>query len=221
MYYVICFVNRSGSNYLCDLLKSAGIGIPAEYYYPLDFRKRVRCQFPANKKFDPQASGPAEYWHRVCESQGEIVGVKANFDAFQVFRSEVDLRLPDLHYIYLTRKDKLRQAISWYRADHTETWSSFAPSAREDPPFDRAQIDKYLRYIRENEQNWEQFLADKKYLPLIYEELGPQTVFEIAAHVGVSVTDAPRSGFSIQRDATTEEFVRLYLSRRVRGSASG
>ena len=134
MYYVICFVNRSGSNYICDLLKNAGIGNPTEYYYPLDFRKRVRFQFRANKKFDPQATSPAEYWRRVCESQGNIVGVKANWNAFQVFRSEVDIRDLDLRYVYLTRKDKLRQAISWYRADHTEKWSSFAPSAREDPP---------------------------------------------------------------------------------------
>lgn len=211
LHYAICFVMRSGSSWLCDLLIQAGLGVPAEYYYPLGFPERAaRHEFQANPRFNPSVETPADYWRNVQESQGDVVGVKVHWQAFKVWQHEVDLGALDLKHIYLTRRDKLRQAISWYRADRTQRWSVFDQPRSSEPPFDRADIEKRIGYIAQYEQFWQTYLSDKRYLPLEYESLGAETIDEIAEFLGIEVDQRPDSFHQIMRDELTEEFVRLF-----------
>lgn len=215
LHYAICFVMRSGSNWLCDLLKRAGLGVPAEYYFPLSFAERSsRHEFPANPHFHPSTKTPADYWRNIEQSQGQVVGLKLGWQSFEVLQSEVEISDLDLKYLYLTRRDKLRQAISWYRAGCTKRWTVFNQAKSAEPPFNLAEIDKHLGYIAEHEQHWETYLNGKQHLRLEYESMSLETIDEIASFLGLEIGNRPTTSYQILRDDLTEEFVRRYRNSK-------
>ncbi len=213
IHYAICFVMRSGSNWLCDMLSNAGVGVPSEYYFPLDFDERTsRRRLPSNPKFNPRAATPAEYWRNIEKSQGDVVGLKLGWQAFEKMREEVDVSALELQHIYLTRRDKLRQAISWYRAGHTKRWTTFNDRQVSDPPYDEAEIAKHLGYIDSQEASWECYLSGKPHLQIEYEDIGIHTVYEIADYIGAKVVREPQTSHKPIRDELTESFVEQYQS---------
>jgi LPS sulfotransferase NodH len=87
--------------------------------------------------------------------------------------------LPDLSYIWLSRKNEVARAISHYRAKKTDRWhvdsrwlTDDADGAGE-PEFDFCQIDALVRSGRKDELRWRQFYRDHDIVPLdlIYEEM--------------------------------------------------
>jgi LPS sulfotransferase NodH len=120
-FYCICFSARSGSTLLCEDIAQHGLGAPTEHF-----------QFPARPVFDPPL---ADYLVDLVEdSPGEYFGLKVAwqqvYELTRRLREEgdravsFDLRsvFPDLAYIHIVRADKIRQAISSWRADKSETW---------------------------------------------------------------------------------------------------
>lgn len=214
MVYLVCFIMRSGSNYLCDMLKDAGLGNPTEYYFPYQFEERVsRPGFAANKRFNPQARTPREYFRNILESQvGPAAGIKCGWHSFQVMRDELGEYFETLNvrYIYLTRRDRLRQAISWYRAAYTQQWSRFDPPGRREPPYNRDEIAKYLHYIELQERSWEDLFSRFRVLRLTYEELDHETPQQVAHFLRLPAPRLAPSNYRVQRDLTTESWVKRY-----------
>ena len=81
---------------------------------------------------------------------------------------------PGLRYVWLRRRDKLRQAISWWRAAETGQYA-LAPgqAAAEPPEFDRDAIGRLLWYAQACEAGWRDWFAAHSIRPLeiVYEDL--------------------------------------------------
>jgi LPS sulfotransferase NodH len=215
--YLVCALPRSGSSLLCELLFSTGsAGAPAEYFDRAlmnEFRRRwgVTTFEEYLSTLLARKTGP-----------NGVFGVKAHFfqldEAFP--EGGLDSVLPPLSYVYITRRDHLRQAISWARALQTHKWASDHEVAEEHPEvFRRPQIDRLLAGIVERERKWEAFFTGSDLAPLrvVYEDLvaAPgDTVRAVLAHLGVDEPERFTVGeptLRRQADEVTEDWVNRYL----------
>lgn len=203
MNYLLCFTNRSGSSHLCALLESAGLGEPFEYFNTVSYAKYA------------QSKSHQEYLDFVLHKQGRVAGVKINWDSINFMQ---EIHGPEFHQrfdkiICLFRRDKLEQAISWYRASQTRQWSCFDDKQQE-AEYDQAAIQLHLSYINGDEECLMQWLEGKQYLQLYYEDLTDQSVYDIASYLEVNVTSVPTSLFTIQRDHITQEWKERFLASK-------
>jgi LPS sulfotransferase NodH len=118
--------------------------------------------------------------------------------------------------IWLRRRDKLRQAISRYRAQQTHEWSrpTTAPPA-EPPQFNARSIKRHYEKLVSEDAQWERSFHELEVCPwqVWYEELlaDPQAAVDgICRVVDVSAprVDPGRCPLAVQRDEVTEEWVR-------------
>jgi len=215
--YLVCAVPRSGSSLLCELLFGTGqAGAPAEYFdQALMDRFRDRWGVASFE----------EYMTRLLEtktSPNGVFGVKAHF--FQLAEAfpegGLDSALPELQFVYITRRDHLRQAISWARALQTHRWASDHEVAEEGQEvFRRAQIDRLMAGIAERERRWEAFFTGSEVAPLrvVYEDLVAApggTVAAVLRHVGIPAPEhfaVAEPTLRRQADELTDDWVSRYL----------
>lgn len=101
---------------------------------------------------------------------------------------------PNLHYVWIVRNDKVRQAVSWaiaaqtevYAAHHLQHWRP-----RQKPRFDFDQIDHLYSRILEGEAGWRAHFDASGVEPLqiLYEELVDDyegTALRVLDYLGVS-----------------------------------
>lgn len=214
---IIGFVPRSGSNYLCDMiLRAGGLTFPMEYYFPYDFNERMA--FWDSKEIEierinrTKISGPRSWF-------GEIMhrgSIKCTWTAHQQMLSEVSDLYAQIHkkYIYLRRRDKLRQAISWYRANHSKRWTS-QDKINPDPPYDEQAISERIEWIEYDEKMWGEYLSNREHLELFYEDLSYNTLELYEQFTGLkrSRYRDTDSDYTIIRDNLTEEWVEKYAKR--------
>lgn len=223
--YIVCATPRSGSNLLCELLSSLGFaGKPQEHLWD-----------PPGTEPDPLG----ERWPRVLRAgtgDNGVFGLKLMW--YQADRLECDLpqilempgeplarvlaaSLADPAYIYLTRRNHLRQAISFARAMQTEHWRSMDAIAGE-PRYDAQAITHGIEFLKQDEVNWEGFFARNAVSPyrLTYEELNAGPEDAVAGLLTYLGHDEPR-GISLpparhrrQADDVTEEWIRRYAHDR-------
>lgn len=138
--YIICTTPRSGSTLLCEALWRTGLaGRPQEnfLYWHLaahnpDGLKSATAQ--------PWLLPPDAYMRKLFEAGSTangVFGVKIMGLYFDVVINQLrplapaphgaaaDILasvLPKVHYIYLRRRDKVRQAVSWVKALQTDHW---------------------------------------------------------------------------------------------------
>lgn len=79
-------------------------------------------------------------------------------------------------YIWLTRRDKVRQAVSWVKAKQTDTWiKPKGGSSTQDQPlvFDYLCIDHHYREAKSADQNWQAYFQNNNLAPLkiVYEDM--------------------------------------------------
>jgi trehalose 2-sulfotransferase len=135
---------------------------------------------------------------------------------------------PDLTYVHITRRDKVRQAISRWKLRQTKvaTVRSDKNAALAAAPvrFSYMAIDRLVREARAHEAAWEAFYAEAGVTPIrvIYEELAADpsgSVHAVLMRLGVSVpnADIPISvQLRRQSDDISEHWYELYHSRRAR-----
>ena len=98
---------------------------------------------------------------------------------------------PGLRYVWLRREDKLRQAISWWRAAATGQYGLAPGEVPAEPPeFDRDAIGRLLRYAQAGEAGWRDWFAAHSIRPLeiVYEDLiqdVDQAARNVAGFLGV------------------------------------
>jgi LPS sulfotransferase NodH len=207
--YAICAEPRSGSSFLGYVLASTEVlGRPLEYF-----------NAPAMRKIAGFGDYPEE-----PERQLEAViarGATANgvygVKVFGNHRERMQAagwtqRLPGLSFVRLERRDRLGQAISLVRALQTGRWTAHEEPLAE-AAYDRAAIDRTLRYLDEAEARWSSYFAcnDTPVLHLIYEDVAaaPQSAAEAVARLvglaGPAQVDERRlKDAVIQRDALSE-----------------
>jgi len=134
--YFICATPRSGSTLLCERLTASGIaGSPSEWMLPSN-EGLAREMFGIAPRFaDPTYF--AELLTGTASPNG-VFGAKLMWPQMaQLLRGELwNLRigppqagiitLPDLRYIRIVRRDRVRQAVSFLLAQRTNRWQRLA-----------------------------------------------------------------------------------------------
>jgi LPS sulfotransferase NodH len=187
--YLICAVARSGSNLLSDGLRDTGCaGRPNQFFLtssePLF---RTAHHFAPDVKFADYVRGIVTK----SATSNEVFGFKLMgwyLNDFLVrlrqtgeFRGSeasdwemLSAAFPRLRFLKITRRDKLRQAISKARAAQTGLWKvQQGKTEKADPIYDRALIARSLVEAEEEEKIWSAFFSriDRQPFHVEYEEL--------------------------------------------------
>lgn len=126
---------------------------------------------------------------------------------------------PDLRYVQITREDKVRQAVSLWRAVQTQAWRREADDGageRAEPEFSFRAINYLMRLLTAHDAAWDAYFLGLGHTPLkvTYEELAaaPEATIErVLAHLDLDplvlpAPDAPR--LKVQSDQLSEDWVR-------------
>jgi LPS sulfotransferase NodH len=233
--YFVCTTARTGSTLFCWALGSTRVaGTPAEYFFTPGVGQFV-TQWGLR---DPTFS---QYLHEVIArttSKNGIFGAKIMYPHFvellNLLRALIGTQDPDpLHvigavfpnpqFIFLTRRDKVRQAISITKAFQTSIWN--VPKDRpvepsREPYYSTEEIDRYLtKHVLEFEARWEAFFLDNDISPIrvTYEDfvhaygrtiLNSVSELGIALQADIAFADPPLRRLA---DATNERWLAEYL----------
>lgn len=251
--YVICTLPRSGSWLLSESLEATGLaGSPREYFNEVTEEEKFR---------EWGVASYADYLPRVLDlgsTPNGVFGVKCHWYQFAQLPAKLGQvpgcegleapellaeLFPGLGYVWLTRRDKARQAVSLYRARRTGQWwriadyEPFSPPAESAEPgssaapaieFDFAAIERLERVAVEQEAKWREHFDRAGVEPLVvaYEDLVdsfvPQ-VRRVLRFLDVTVPKGLRIETRLRRqaDALSEEWVERYVGmRRARRAVS-
>jgi len=202
--YFIASVNRSGSSWLCALLRSAGtVGEPRELL------RAPREQFAQRLRED------------VCCVKLQLPLMR------RIWMSLDDRHKKAARFVFLRREDTLRQAISLYRARRSGIWHLRTDrDLRTDRGrrrkhaavrFDRRAILAKQRQVEARYERWESFFSREGLSPLriTYERLceAPcEAVTEITTFLGRPYEGDLDDYTEIMRDDRTERWVERLTS---------
>jgi LPS sulfotransferase NodH len=187
---LICAIPRTGSYLLCDMLKATGVaGNPNEYFSD-NYQRHWAARWET-PEYD-------SYLRRVVElatTQNGVLGVKTHPWQFNHFARQasakasvryverpqiLDRWFPDLHYVWLRRRDRLGQAISYTRSLQTNIWwdadTEPVPNAKVRPEALRYDFDLITQSVArmvEEEDMWRRYFTAVGVDPLVifYEDL--------------------------------------------------
>src|SRR5579872_697273 len=162
--YLVCATPRTGSNFLCEVLSSAGVaGYPDEYFWQRSFWYQRWG-----------VSDFATFIDRVREhgtSRNGVFGSKLMWDQMHPLLRELatlpgassglethvlGTAFPNLHYVWLRRTDRIRQGISYYRALATKRWrSTDTTNVQPEPPFNFEAIFSLIQLCTWEDANWQ------------------------------------------------------------------
>ena len=258
MRYLICSVPRSGSVLLGRLLRDTKlVGNPAEWLSLSTAREESNEVSLFLERFNVDSykidnlnignSGvevfdtPAEldsYLSCIEEvsSTNNIFGMKCHFNQFYYLarpwqdeaRIEQFIRSFD-KFILTSRKNKLEQAISLYKAMHTGEWMiEPGKTQKEFSSYDYAAINKAIIDLTVHETGWKLLLEKYNidYLEVVYEDFiadKQSTLNKVFDHLGVQApSDLPKDPIIKQgstdnvskfiEDYINEDFHRKYLN---------
>jgi trehalose 2-sulfotransferase len=228
--YLICATPRSGSFLLCEALKNTGLaGQPEEYFWRNDepfWKELWRISSYADYVAGAISQGTTPngvfgakiMWGYVDDFVDKLHSIPGYED--RPVAELLSTVFPNLHYIWMTRRDKVRQAISFERAIQTNVWAM----NDETPPligelhFDFARIDALVHLIEAHEVAWHHYFIENGITPVtvVYEEFVAayeQTAIQILHELRVPVPEplqfAPRR-MRRQADALSEEWTQHY-----------
>ena len=216
--YMVCSIPRSGSSLLCELLAGTGLaGAPAEFFHP-DKMAALRRRWQVESLDDYLR----ELTARKTSPNG-VFGIKAHWGQYQPLFGESDPRsvLPTARLILITRRDRLRQAVSWVRALQTLKWAAEdSPRVERAAMFDGDHITRKLGRIGREEEAWEALFDRHGIVPhrVVYEdfvETREETVRAVLDALGVDAPAdlrLPAPALDRQADELSEEWVERYLA---------
>lgn len=172
--FIILSTQRSGSTYLCDILRQENICNAHEYFQPYQYLQYLAYRWNCieNGLINKSKYISQLVKHRV--SSAGVLGVNLHgrhLNEFESFKKYFDSSL-EFSYVFLRRQDEISQAISYEIADQTGKWSNFFSSSHK-PIYDFSNILKKLDRIRtQNSIILAYLLKEKiKYTQIYYEDL--------------------------------------------------
>jgi LPS sulfotransferase NodH/SAM-dependent methyltransferase len=216
--YFITSSYRCGSQYLCWKLWETGVlGAPCEYLNP-GYEIRVLM-----KRFN--VFSHADYVAKLLErrtSKNGVFGLKEHFHHFEAFLKAYPALLDALSpvtYIYISRRDKVAQAVSMAKALQTDQWSSRMEDGSRPPlQYDRELIANCLKDLERQDAGWLKWFEARNVAPfqLTYEDLiadTPRAVESVVELLGVQ--DDERVEVAVppakkQSDETNHEWIERF-----------
>jgi LPS sulfotransferase NodH len=186
-FYVICTTGRCGSSWLTTLLWRTGVcGAPMEYFNFNDVMWRQARRWGVSDL----TAYMDELLSRRTGPNG-VFGVKCSFPQFHFLKdlSTQFGKIKPVKYVYLDRRDKIEQAVSFAMARQTGRWVSGHKAVRA-PAYDAGLITGNLRQAEAHRTAWKQWFARSRIEPLqiMYEELRAapdETVKAVQKYLGV------------------------------------
>lgn len=232
--YLICATPRTGSYLLCDALRSTGIaGRPEEFFNPITLAKSAK---------EASAATFTAYFQQVLiegMTPNAVFGTKmlgshllyldyylrTLLDSQYLPLPELLLALfPNLRYIYLTRQDRLKQAVSLWKAMQTGVWWKMDDKASSAPAsqFDMKMLDTLMQWIEADEAAWQDYFKCARVQPIevVYEDLCysrarfEQIIRQILYDLEIPVPRAlvlPEPLYRKQADEASESWIERYL----------
>ena len=213
---VLASEERSGSEWLCQLMGATGrLGRPMEYLNP-HWNSRFLADYPHDIPAEVRIA------HRAGVTSNGVFAMKLHVQHFDRLKEHVRLGdvFPAPVFVRLSRRDRLGQAISRYRAQQTARYHSHWIEERPGAGYDAAAIERTLSELVALSGRWELYFARNGLEPLrlAYEELSadPRGALQAIAalvgeHVEASDVTVDRE-LEVQRDETTEEWRRRFLA---------
>ena len=219
--FLVCCTPRSGAGLLCEALEATGLaGHPHDFFEPDTARALA-------ERWGERPFG--RYLERALEegaTPNGVFGARLTLEGLGTLRRRLAAdalaqRLPELRYVWIVRRDRLRQAISWVRARQTGTLARIdgepelaAPRCR----FDAAAIARRLAEIEAQEVAWHAWFTACGVTPIrvAYEDLAADhegTARRVARRLGIAL---PRRLYCGERkmramaDRTTGQWVRRF-----------
>jgi LPS sulfotransferase NodH len=245
--YVVCATERSGSTLLCEGLAATGIaGRPAEYFEDLratGLPRQPREYFtdledPSRGGLLPPVEVDEEAAARTADGAALLArarerGTTGNgvfgTKLMWAYRGELldrfgpgatlDELFGGARWIRVVRRDKVRQAISLWRAIQTASWRAGEDDAEREPAYDRTAIDHLVRRLFAHERGWTAHFAGAGVEPLVveYEAFAPaytETIERTLDWLGIARPD----GFAVgepplrrQADEVSERWYRDFV----------
>jgi LPS sulfotransferase NodH len=224
--YFICTLPRSGSWLLAEALEKTRVaGRPREYFEPKLFEGKPAAVPAALDRIFRKGMtknsvfGAKLHWYQF---EFAVQLVLSDHAPHQLAPIALAKNFPKLKYIWLTRREKVRQAISYYRATKTGQWWNIPEVTRhandiQQPDFDFERIQYLEGLLVRHETNWHKFFDENEIDPLVlvYEDFAQtleSAVDEVLSYVGLS---RPKevdlsSRLLRQSDLLTETWVEMY-----------
>lgn len=212
--YAICTTQRSGSNYLCELLSSTGVlGKPLDYFNAVGRRAKGWDDYPDD----------TERQLEMIVSQGSTPNAVYGCKVFALHLNVLSglhwsTRLPGLRRVFLHRDGLLDQAISLVVAKQTDQWrSSTAPSRA--ATYDAPAIQREMAGLADDNARWQRYFAENGLRPLVlaYDalvaepEVAVRAVASLMAIEGPATIDPSLLTVGIQRTDRNLEWRRRFL----------
>ncbi len=123
---------------------------------------------------------------------------------------------PGLRYVQITRQDKVRQAVSLWKAVQTQAWRAKDDARSVEPTFSFRAINFLVRQLTAHDASWDAYFLGLGITPLkvTYEELADapeRVVRRVLDHLGIPAPEHLALGdrtLKAQADARSEEWVR-------------
>lgn len=242
--YVICTSPRSGSTLLCRLLASTGVaGNPDSYFHgPAvadwlgDFGLLADASAPKR--------GVLEAVFKAAVAAGSLgtgmFGLRLQRHGFDFFTRQLATLHPGpagdarrLHrafgrtgFLYLSRRDKVEQAVSYVKAQQTGLWHRARDGSElerlsppQAPAYDPDSLRARVEEMEAGERQWEQWFATENIAPfrIAYEALSAhpvRTLAEVLDYLGLerAAADAVEPDVVKLADHTNREWVARFRS---------
>jgi LPS sulfotransferase NodH len=186
MVWALCCTARTGSTWVCEMARSTQVlGIPEEYLLnPLDWCVRLGG--------GPSMLPMQDYIHLLLRTRSKngTFGIKGSYFELNGFLDY----FPMIPCVWLRRRDRVAQAISWYVGNDGDRWSRIDGIAYgRIPPLNIDRIVWFLSKIVEIEKLWQAYFQQRQIIPLTleYEDVCADPIGSmqrITAHVGVSIS---------------------------------
>jgi trehalose 2-sulfotransferase len=227
--YLVCTTPRTGSTLLChDLRRTRLAGLPYELW--LEQTEAARWAAAGATTFAEYFAG---FRDRTVTPNG-VVGCKVMW--YQLARGLALLRdagygngstddaavladaFPGVRYVWLRREDRVRQAVSLWRAKATRQYHVTSGGARAPvPPYDYGAIRDQMGRLETLDASWREWFASQRIdpVPVTYEQLVAGRERALRALLrALAITIPP--GFALRRG----RFVRANRSQRLADAAT-
>lgn len=234
--YFICFTARSGSNLLGEALSATDMAGHPREYLPKETVEAASWTAPWRQDWGnrPFAECLSNVFQQGTTSNG-VFGMKVEAPNLRYLDrmlagkpgtdsiplpSRLETTFPHLKYVWVTRRQKIRQAVSFFRAAQTDAWRSLTSQKipNHELTFNLQLVDQYLRQIVREEAAWSEFFTTNGIVPhtVIYEDFAQdyeQTVRGVLEYLQISLPEQyrfPAPHLQKQADELSEEWVQRY-----------
>ena len=228
--YVICCVQRTGSWLLAHTLADTGYaGRPSDYFDGAEQENHTREWGLPPGDLTAYVRAMRE---RATTPNG-VLGSKLMWNDFDWLRSSLRppagtdpglafmrTTFPDPQFVWLRRQDKVRQAISWWRAVATNQWGLRPGQEAGQPAPDVEQMVRLVQLAQRCEDGWRQWFASTGIRPcqVCYEDLArdrlavANRVLEFLRLPQLDAGTLPPVRYRKQADGLTERYADLVRS---------